>query len=381
MPPKQPQAGKWVKCLEGYKAYIPDPLPPDIRWTTRLTQALSRADHLVGRLAGEAGSLPNPHVFIRPFIRREAVLSSRIEGTQSTLGEILAVEAGAVVDRSPEDLKEVGNYVTALEYGIKRLKRLPLSLRLIREIHEKLMKGVRGEVSTPGKFRTMQNWIGPPGCTLNEATFVPPPPHELMNCMGALEKFLHASDLPPLVQIALAHYQFETIHPFVDGNGRVGRLLISLFLVERQLLPTPLLYLSAFFESDRNKYYDGLRAVSESGDWEAWLTYFLSGVAQQAEDGLLRAERINKLISDWRKKVQSSSLKSAPMLIDLLVSNPYITANKASKELKIAFTTAQRAIERLEKMKILTKIGKKKRDKTYCARALLRILEEPSTIR
>ena len=221
-----------------------------------LVRALSDADRLIGRLAGEGRRLPNPHLLIRPFVRREAVLSSRIEGTQATLGELLAAEAGAAVDRRPADLREVANYVVALEHGVKRLKTLPLSLRLTRELHAKLMTGVRGGYATPGEFRKTQNWIGPPGCTLANASYVPPPPDALMGCLGAWEKFLHDRSLPALVQAALMHVQFEAIHPFVDGNGRVGRLLITLFLVERGVLPAPLLYLSAFFEATRADYYE-----------------------------------------------------------------------------------------------------------------------------
>src|SRR5260370_23952390 len=230
-----------------YSAFIPAPLPPAFEWTPRLIRALSDADRLIGRLAGEGGRLRNPHVLIRPFIRREAVLSSKIEGTQATLGELLAAEAGIIVQRSPDDLREVANYVVALEHGMMRLKELPICVRLIRELHEKLMAGVRGHHARRGEFRTIQNWIGKPGCPPETASFVPPPPDEVEPCLAAWERFLHDSDLPPLITIALAHYQFEAIHPFLDGNGRVGRLLITLFLIERRILPTPLLYLSAFF--------------------------------------------------------------------------------------------------------------------------------------
>ena len=205
--------------LGKYSAFIPTPLPPVFPWTPRLMFALSEADRLVGRLAGEGGRLPNPHVLMRPFVAREAVLSSRIEGTQATLGELLAAEAGAAVDRSPEDMREVANYVVALEHGMKRLKRLPICLRLIRELHEKLLAGVRGERATPGRFRKVQNWIGRPGSTPATASFVPPPPDEVEPCLAAWEKFLHEPGVPPLLQIALAHYQFEAIHPFLDGNG------------------------------------------------------------------------------------------------------------------------------------------------------------------
>jgi Fic family protein len=221
-------------------------------------------------LAGEGVRLPNPHILIRPFVRREAVLSSKIEGTQATLGELLAAEAGAIVDRSPEDLREVGNYVVALEHGISRLKKLPLCVRLTRELHEKLMTGIQGHQAAPGRFRNIQNWIGKPGSTIATASYIPPPPGEVEPCLAAWEKFLHESTLPPLVTIALAHYQFEAVHPFLDGNGRVGRLLITLFLIERQILPTPLLYLSAFFEASRRDYYEGLRGIGERGSWNDW---------------------------------------------------------------------------------------------------------------
>ena len=251
--------GRWIRCPGGYKAYVPQPLPPPIAWGTDLAAALSAADRAVGQLAGEGRRLPNPHLLIRPFVRREAVLSSRIEGTQATLGELLAAEAGAVVDRSPADLREVGNYVAALEHGVHRLRTLPLSLRLVRELHAALMRGVRGDAATPGQFRRSQNWIGPPGSTLADATFVPSPPDRLMECLGAWERFLHDDTLPPLAHAALAHSQFEAIHPFLDGNGRVGRLLVTLLLIVKGVLPAPLLYLSAWFEATRPEY---LRAAA-----------------------------------------------------------------------------------------------------------------------
>ena len=278
-----------VARRSGASPFVPDPLPPQFSWTDRLVRCLSDADRLVGELAGQGAQLPNPHILIRPFVRREAVLSSKIEGTQATLGELLAAEAGAAVDRSPEDLREVGNYVVALEYGVKRLKSLPLSLRLIRDLHAKLMKGVRGDRATPGEFRKVQNWIGPPGCTQANATYVPPPPGELMTCLGALEQSLHHRDIPVLVHAAMVHYQFEAIHPFIDGNGRVGRLLTTLMLVERQVMPSPLLYLSAFFEATRQDYYSRLLGVSRDGAWEPWLEYFLNGVARQAEGNRILA--------------------------------------------------------------------------------------------
>jgi Fic family protein len=373
-------SGRMICCPENYEAFIPDPLPPKFAWNPELVRALSDADRTIGCLAGEGGKLPNPHLLIRPFIRREAVLSSRIEGTQATLGELLAAEAGAVVERSPDDLKEVANYVVALEHGIKRLKTLPLSLRLICELHKHLLTGVRGSHATPGEFRRSQNWIGQAGCTLANASYVPPPPSELMTCLNVFEKFMHDRSLPPLIQIALLHYQFESIHPFLDGNGRVGRLLITLFLVERKILPAPLLYLSAFFEATRRDYYDLLSGVSQRGEWEPWLAYFLNGVARQSEDALSRAERINQKLGKWRKDVAGAASKTPLLLIDMLAGNPYLTVNKAAEQLDVAFTTAQRAIDKLEKLFIVTKVSPAKRDRVYCAKSLLAILEEPAQL-
>jgi Fic family protein len=371
-------SGRRIRCRGGYRAFVPDPLPPRLDWTAHLATVLSEADRAIGRLAGEGRRLPNPHLLIRPFVKREAVLSSRIEGTQATLGELLAAEAGAVVERSPADLREVANYVTALEYGVDRLEKLPLSLRLLRELHERLMKGVRGETAAPGRFRRSQNWIGRPGCTLTTATYVPPPPDRLMQCLGAWERFLHDTSLPPLIQIGLAHSQFEAIHPFLDGNGRVGRLLITLFLVEREILPAPLLYLSAFFEATRGEYYDRLLGVTERGEWEAWLQYFLTGVARQAEDAVSRAQRINELLVSWRLKVARLSSKPALDMIDLLAANPFCTAAGIVKKLGVAFTTAQRAIDRLESAGVLARVSEAKRNRVYCAKAILAILEEPT---
>jgi Fic family protein len=364
-----------------YSAFVPAPLPPELDWTPRLIGALSDADRLVGRLAGEGGRLPNPHILMRPFVRREAVLSSKIEGTQATLGELLAAEAGATVNRSPDDLREVGNYVVALEHGISRLKKLPICARLTRELHEKLMTAVRGQQSAPGQFRKTQNWIGKPGSTIATASYIPPPPGEIEPCLAAWEKFLNESRLPPLVTIALAHYQFEAIHPFLDGNGRVGRLLITLFLIERKILPTPLLYLSAFFEASRREYYDGLRGVSEHGGWNDWLEYFLLGVARMSEDALNRATRINELLALWQKKVSGESSSNPLHVVELLAANPFVTTKCTAHKLGIAFTTAQRAIERLEHANIVKRMGDAKRDRVYCATALLDILEEPARLK
>ena len=373
-------SGRWVKTLEGYRAFHPSPLPPEIAWTPKLVRALSHADRLLGRLAGEGRRLPNPHLLIRPFVQREAVYSSRIEGTQATLGDLLAADAGVSPERSPEDLREVGNYVTALEHGLKRLESLPLSLRLVRELHEKLMTGVRGDHATPGQFRRTQNWIGRPGCTLADASYVPPPPADLLDHLGQWENFLHDESVPPLVHAALMHYQFEAIHPFIDGNGRVGRLLITLSLCARGVLTEPLLYLSAFFEATRNDYYDVLRGITERGDWAGWLEYFFNGVARQSEDALSRAERINQQLAAWREAFAGSGSKVPLQLIDLVGSNPFLTPRETERRLGVAYNTVMRAITALEEGGVLTKVGDGKRDRVFCARAILDILEEPARL-
>jgi len=373
-------SGRWVRTLEGYRAFRPNPLPPELEWTPSLVRAMSHADRVLGRLAGEGRRLPNPHLLIRPFVRREAVYSSRIEGTQATLGELLAAEAGAVVERSPDDLREVGNYVTALEYGVERLNTLPLSVRFMCELHERLMVGVRGGHATPGEFRRTQNWIGRAGCTLADASYVPPPPGELMEHLARWEKFLHDESLPPLAHAALMHYQFEAIHPFLDGNGRVGRLLITLCLQQRAVLPAPLLYLSAFFEATRRDYYDGLREVTERGDWANWLHYFLNGVARQAEDALSRSERMNQLLAGWRIELSGLGSKMPLQLLDVIAANPFLTARATEKKLGVAYNTVMRAVEQMLRRGILHQVGEAKRDRVFCARGLLDILEEPANL-
>jgi Fic family protein len=372
-------SGKFIQCA-GYESFMPDALPPEIDWTDRLIRSLSDADRLIGQLSGEGKQLPNPHLLMRPFIKREAVLSSRIEGTQATLGELLANDAGASVNRSADDLKEVGNYVNALDYGIQRLDSFPLSLRLIREIHEKLMAGVRGDFATPGQFRKSQNWIGPGGCTLQNATYIPPSTEILMDCLGELEKFFYSTNVPPLIQAGLLHYQFEAIHPFLDGNGRVGRLLIILFLIDRKVLAAPLLYLSAFFEATRTEYYSRLLAVSQNSEWNSWLEYFLNGIARMSEDALSRAERINLLIDKWREMIAGQKPKILFDAIGLLAENPFWTTKKIAERLSVAFTTAQRAINLLQEKQIIFQIDQAHRDRVFCANAILDILEEPPKI-
>ena len=373
--PREPH-GRMVDGPGGYRAYVPAPAPPPLTWNVDLAMSLSAADLAVGRLAGEGRRLPNPHILIRPFVRKEAVLSSRIEGTQATLGELLAAEASASVERSQDDLREVGNYVIALEYGVARLESLPVSLRLVRELHERLMRGVRGEVATPGEFRRSQNWIGPPGITLNNATYVPPPPAELMACLDAWERFMHEETLPPLAHAAIAHAQFEAIHPFLDGNGRVGRLLITLLLVARGVLPSPLLYLSGWFEATRDEYYTRLLGVTQRGEWEAWLTYFLRGVVRLSEDAVSRIERLDDLLAGWKGELAGGRSRQPEQALDLFAENPFWTVGGVAERLGVAFTTAQRAIDRLAAAEMVAQVGEAQRNRVYCAGAVLELLEE-----
>ncbi|HEY6102084.1 MAG TPA: Fic family protein, partial [bacterium] len=278
---EQDRAGRYLEQATGYRAFIPAPLPPKppVNLGDPLRGLLSDADYALGRLDGAVLTLPNPDLFVFMYVRKEAVLSSQIEGTQSSLQNLLTAEARLNDPDAPADVGEVINYVRAMNHGLEQLRTLPVSVRLIREIHGVLMRGARGGGLSPGELRTSQNWIGPQGATLREATFVPPPPHIVPEVLGNLETFLHQEDdIPVLVKVGLAHAQFETIHPFLDGNGRMGRLLITLLLTERGKLARPVLYLSHYFRQRRAEYYDRLQAVRNAGDWEGWLAFFLSGV-------------------------------------------------------------------------------------------------------
>jgi Fic family protein len=320
--------------------------------------------------------LPNPHLLIAPYLRREAVLSSRIEGTQASLADLLADEAGEASHAAPDDVREVRNYVAALEYGVRRLDALPLSLRLVRELHEKLMKGVRGEKATPGEFRRRQNWIGPKDCTEAVATYVPPPVREMKEALFDWEKFLHQRDtLPELVQCALMHEQFEAIHPFLDGNGRVGRLLITLFLIERGRLSQPLLYLSEYIERHKQDYYDALQRVRTHGAWSEWLRYFFEGVRWSAARAARQARELMALREKLRRKVAEAP--KALALIDVLFVNPYINVARAKDILGVTDPTARNALALLEKAAIVREITGRTWGKMYLAHGVLKAIEHP----
>jgi Fic family protein len=348
---QSPAAGRILYTPQGYAAFVPAPLPPDIVYDAELALALSRADGALSELSGAGRMLPNANLLVGPYIRREAVQSSRIEGTRTNFDDLmlsdLALADALNAAPASADLREVRNYVAALEYGVERLADLPLSLRLVRELHARLLSDVRGEIADPGNFRRSQNWIGPPGSTLMNATYVPPPPAEMEECLAQWERFLHVRDtLPDLIQCALMHEQFEAIHPFLDGNGRVGRLLITLFLIERGRLSQPLLYLSDYIERNRNGYYDALQRVRTRGDWRGWLLYFLHGVKETAERASNQAKALLDLREAYRKRFPGKVRQLA--LIDALFENPYLTAQRAAQVLGVTQPTARREIATLE---------------------------------
>jgi Fic family protein len=376
---KNSPSGKLVRATGGYWAFVPNALPPAIQWDTELVSQVSRADLAVGTLSGLGETLPNPHLLIYPFIRREAVLSSRIEGTQSSLSDLLLFEATQV--EKQRDVKEVQNYARAMEYGLKRLVELPLSLRFIRELHSILMEGVRGERATPGEFRQSQNWIGSAGAVLDEATYVPPPVPEMQECLSQLEKFLHAKTrLPPLVEAALVHYQFEAIHPFLDGNGRIGRLLVTLLLCQKNVLSKPLLYLSAFFEKHRPEYYELLLNVSHSGQWREWIEFFLQAVTEQSDDAVSRSRHLLELLRNYSQLAREKHLPpTAGQLIELIFMKPVLNAKTAQELLKVSYPSAQYALTSLENAGILTEITGRKRAKAYAAKEILKALDGETT--
>lgn len=368
--------GRCIRTLGGYWAFVPNPLPPEIHYDN-FASLLSEADRWLGELSGAGRLLPNPYLLIAPYIRREAELSSRIEGTQASLSDLLFFEAGKQKEPKIPDVREVWNYVQAMECGIKRLKELPISIRLICEIHKILMEGVRGENTTPGEIRRRQNWIGQPGCTRDEATYVPPPVEEMQQTLNDWQKYLHSkSNEPPLIQCALMHYQFEAIHPFLDGNGRIGRLLITFFLCERGYLTQPLLYLSAFFEKHREEYYSRLLAVSQKGDWLGWIKFFLRGVATQAEDALTDAKKILELHTEYQNLLKGTKRPpvSAHRLIDEIFLNPVISISGLSHKWDMTFNAVKKGVSKLLDIGILHEVPGRKRNRLFVATRLMELL-------
>ena len=374
------RSGAYRQQPTGYKAFLPTPLPPNppLKIEGELQILLSNADMSLARLDGLGHILPNAGLFISMYVKKEALLSSQIEGTQASLEDLFEFESG----KQPEninDVAEVVNYVRALNYGMERLVEFPMSLRLIKEIHSVLMAGVRGGEKTPGEFKKTQNWIGPPGCTLKDARFIPPPPHEAEAAMGALELYLHQPPrLPVLVDCALIHYLFETIHPFLDGNGRLGRLLITFYLHWKGVMEKPLLYLSYYFRKYRQEYYDRLNIVRDNGDFEQWIAFFLKGVVVTADSAVDAVKQIMELQSRhrsllWQKKISSPL---AVGILEKLFYTPYVSVNDIARDFSISYQAASTLISQLEGAGILKEITGRKRDKRYIYADYLQILEE-----
>jgi Fic family protein len=370
------RAGRFVSQLTGYQAFIPRPLPPDppLAFDLELLSLVSEADRALGELNGVVRLLPNPDLFVAMYVRREAVLSSQIEGTQASLTDVLRFEADEDgQEQSVTDVAEVVNYIAAMNHGLSRLSDLPLSLRLIREIHERLLAGTRGHDLQPGAFRKSQNWIGSKGCTLKTATFVPPPPSEVLACLSALESFLHDVSRPPRIHAALAHAQFETIHPFLDGNGRVGRLLITFLLCHRGVLTRPLLYLSHFLKAHRQEYYDRLQAVRLHGHWEQWLTFFARGVGEVAREAFDTAVKIIELRDQHRAQLSTSNELRT---LDLLFDQSMITVKRLASVLQVTAATGNNIVSRMEQLGILDEVTGFKRNRKFLYRPYMALFAD-----
>ncbi|MEO6349830.1 MAG: Fic family protein [Candidatus Limnocylindrales bacterium] len=371
------RSGRYIRQTAGYRAFIPADLPPNPPVDLgRLAPVLSAADQEIGRLDGLTRTLPNPDLFVAMYVRREAVLSSKIEGTQSSLDDVLNFQLDAATPGMPHDVAEVVNHVAAMNHGLTRLAHLPLSVRLIREIHEVLMRGVRCSERTPGEFRTSQNWIGPAGVNLNEAAFVPPPPHEVLRLMGNLEVFMHEpAGLPRLVHAGVAHAQFETIHPFLDGNGRVGRLLITFLLVHGGVLARPLLYLSHYLRRYRSEYYENLMAVRE-GDWEGWLEFFLRGVEQTSIEATTNAGAILTLREEHRAAVSANAGTNGLRLLDVLFEQPLVNVPWVRSRLDISYPTANKLVRELGDLGLLKEVTGQRRNRLFRYEPYLALFEE-----
>lgn len=365
------RAGRYIRQPAGYRAFMPGMLPPGppIRLDGEIQHWLSQADRALGRLDGSILTLPHPDLFVAMYVRKEAVLSSQIEGTQSSLQDLLAAEARIFSRERPRDVDEVVNYVRAMNYGLNRLRDLPVSVRLIREIHAELMQGVRGQHLTPGEPRTSQNWIGPAGCTLAEASFVPPPPQEVPRLLGELELFLHSdTPLPLLVRIGLAHAHFETIHPFLDGNGRIGRLLITFLLCEKEVLLKPVLYLSHYFKRYRQDYYDCLQAVRDAGDWERWLLFFLRGIYEVSQQATETARRILLLREQHRQVITERFGRAAAnghKVLEHLYQNPIVSVTDVQALIETTYPAANNLVQQFERHRVLREMTGHKRNRRF----------------
>jgi len=365
------RAGKYIRQPDGYDAFSPNPLPPkpNIEWDDELHSLLSEADRAVARLDGIFTVLPKNDLFIAMYVKKEALLSSQIEGTRASLEGVLEFEADLKPKGEIREVTEVINYINALNYGIYQLKEdFPLSLRLIKIIHKELIQGTRGDLSNIGEFRKVQNWIGKKGASIYEADFIPPPISIVPNAMSDLEKFLHLKDkIPPLIRIALIHAQFETIHPFADGNGRIGRLLITFYLFWKGILSKPLLYMSFYLKKHRDEYYYLLMSIRDNGDWEKWIKFFLKGVIEVSRESANTAKEIIQLRDNLKDLLYEKNVSSkySSKLIDLIFEHPILSIINASKKLNVQHFTLNEIFKKFEKIGILKEITGKKRNKKY----------------
>lgn len=382
-PSTRGRAGRLVPQSRGVAAFIPASLPPDppIVVDPEMLAVLSTADQALGRLDGVIQTVPSPDLFVAMYVRREAVLSSQIEGTQSTLEDLLAAELEPTAPGLPDDVKEVVNYVAAMNHGLERLSTLPLSKRLIREIHAELLRSGRGARRMPGEFRRDQNWIGAEGAPIDQATFVPPPMPDMHSALDQFERFLHEeNELPVLIHVGLAHAQFETIHPFLDGNGRVGRLLITFLLVHRSVLHRPLLYLSHYLKRNRAEYYDRLTAIRRQGDWEGWLRFFLRGVAETAVEATETARAILALREQHREVVQERCGLNGVRLLDFLFDRPLVNVNLVTRSLQVSFATANNLVREFEQVGLLREITGGRRRRVFRYDSYLALLRETESM-
>ena len=380
--PQAHRSGAYVQQPAGHRAFIPAPLPPDppVALDHGLQEVLSRADREIGRLDGSVTTLPNPDLFVMMYVRKEAVLSSQVEGIQSSLQDVLAAEARILSPDRPRDAHEVMNYVGAMNLGLDRLSQLPVSVRLIRDIHRRLLDGVRGSRLSPGELREAQNWIGPPGCTVRDATFVPPPPRAVPDAMGDLEDFLHRrDDVPTLIKAGLIHAQFETIHPFLDGNGRVGRMLITFFLTERKVLRKPVLCLSHYLRRHRQQYYDRLQAVRDHGDWESWLTFFLEGVVEVSREAVETTRRILVMREDHRRIITENLGRAAGnghRVIEALYEHPICSVNEVERLAGTSYAAANHLVARLVDCGILVEVTGRVRNRRFAYQSYIDLFSE-----
>jgi Fic family protein len=370
--------GSLVAIGGGIQAYRPAPLPPVLTLSLAESRVLSEAEHALGELSGAGSMLPNPDLLIRPFLRREAVLSSRIEGTIATIGQLALFEEANAPESETGDVREVFNYLAALDAGFDSIAQgYPISNWLMRQLHKQLMTNVRGSDQSPGSFRVKQNAIGVRGRGFDHASYIPPPPTDLPELLGDLERFIQQpAEMPVLAQIALVHYQFEAIHPFMDGNGRIGRLLIALLLCQYGVLSQPLLYLSDYFERNRDEYIYRLLSVSQRGEWNEWISFFATGVAEQARDARERAKALLDLWQSYRRRIQASGHSSRTLtLVDWLFDRPTLTVTRAAQGLEVTPRAAGNLVEKLVQAGILTEITGRPRYRMFVANEILELTE------